>query len=222
MKYFEQDFLDFFTELTENNRKEWFDENRKRYEKIVKDPFKHFVGELISELSADDPTIRVEPRDCIFRINRDIRFAKDKTPYKTDVSAAIAPGGRKNMATPGVYVKLCPIDFRFYSGMFQLDKTQLHRVRSFISANMEEFKRLIEDKAFVSTFGEIHGEKNKVVPKEFKEEAQKEPILANKQFYFYAKHNSNLITSDKLMSQILENYKVAKPLIKFFREALEE
>ena len=81
--YFEEDFLDFFTELAFNNEKSWFDVNRKRYEKSVKDPFKAFVVDMIAGIAEFDPSITtdLQPKDVSFRINRDIRFSKDKTPY---------------------------------------------------------------------------------------------------------------------------------------------
>ena len=104
MKYFTQDYLDFFKELAANNHKEWFDENRKRYEKSVKDPFKKFVEALIAETHKFDPSVNIEAKDAIFRINRDIRFSKDKTPYKLDRSAIISSGGRKDHSIPGFYI----------------------------------------------------------------------------------------------------------------------
>ena len=93
---FEKDFIDFFKELAQNNNKEWFDSNRKRYESSIKKPFKEFISKLISEIQLHDSEVLIEPKDAIFRINRDIRFSKDKTPYKLQTSAIVSAGGRKN------------------------------------------------------------------------------------------------------------------------------
>ena len=106
--YFSKDFLDFFKELAANNNKDWFDANRKRYDKSVKEPFKAFVADLISESQKIDPSIDIEAKDAIFRINRDIRFSKDKTPYKLDRSAIISAAGRKDHSIPGFYIALGP------------------------------------------------------------------------------------------------------------------
>ena len=80
MTYFSTDYLEFFKELAANNNKEWFDRNRKRYESVVRDPFKTFIGQLISEIAKSDSAFDIESKDAIFRINSDIRFSKDKTP----------------------------------------------------------------------------------------------------------------------------------------------
>ncbi len=82
MIYFNQDYLDFFKELEQNNSKEWFDENRKRYEKSVKGPFKAFAKDLADEMQYLYPEVNLVENTSIIRINRDIRFSKDKTPYK--------------------------------------------------------------------------------------------------------------------------------------------
>src|SRR5690606_4197407 len=96
MAYFTSDFIEFFKELAANNNKEWFDENRERYQKNVKIPFEKFVAALMAELKKDDPELTGDPKKAIFRINRDIRFAKDKTPYKLNRSAAISKYGKKD------------------------------------------------------------------------------------------------------------------------------
>jgi uncharacterized protein (TIGR02453 family) len=87
--------LDFFKELAANNHKDWFDSNRKRYEESVKKPFSNFVSQFICELAAIDSEFNeLTASECVFRINRDIRFSKDKTPYKSTCSAVVAPGGK--------------------------------------------------------------------------------------------------------------------------------
>lgn len=222
MKYFEKGFLDFFAELEENNHKEWFDQNRKRYEGFVKEPFKRFVAEMIAQISALDPEVRAEPKDCIFRINRDIRFSKDKTPYKTNVSASIAPGGRKNMSTPGIYIELSARDIRIYSGVYMPDKDQLTKVRASIEYNLEGFQKVVNDKEFIKNFGGILGDKNKIVPKEFKEVLEKEPLIANKQFYFFKKYEPKQLLSETLVVDFMTDYQIAKPVMEFFKDALEE
>ena len=95
-QWFTQDFIDFFSELEKNNTKEWFDANRKRYEKSVKIPFSAFTQAFINEVAKDDPELQQEAKNCTFRINRDIRFSNDKTPYKSTSSAIITKGGKKN------------------------------------------------------------------------------------------------------------------------------
>jgi len=148
MSYFTQDFLDFFGELSKNNNREWFTENKKRYELSVKKPFEDFVQDMIYRIHEDDETLMVTPKESIFRIYRDIRFSKDKTPYKTHVSAVIGNGGRKNTTDPGVYLELSSNHLRFYSGIYQLSKDQLENTRTFLSSNLDDFNSLLKDKSF--------------------------------------------------------------------------
>lgn len=220
MQYFSKDFIAFFKELEKNNNKEWFDENRNRYKNTIKEPFKNFVADVIRFISSEDPEIRLEPKDCIFRINRDIRFSKDKTPYKTNVSCAITPGGKKDMVSAGIYLELSACSLKIYSGVYQPNKEELLRIRRHISDNLSDLKNLLNKQSFKNDFGELRGEKNKVIPKEFKELSLSEEIIKHKQFYFYRTHRHSLITSDTLMAQIMKDYHTISPLIQFFREAI--
>lgn len=216
MAYFSQEFIDFFIELAPNNHKDWFDQNRSRYENFVREPFKQFVQDLINDIAKKEPAFKdVEAKDCIFRINRDIRFSKDKTPYKLNVSAFISPEGRKNKAAKGVYFELTPEHVRVYGGVYEPDKETTYNVRESIAANPTAFKKTYSDKRFKSIFGEILGEKNKVIPKEFKEVGEKEPLIYNKHWYFYTQFEPELILKDDLKKKIIESYEAGKPVQEF-------
>ena len=204
MAYFTQDFLDFFKELAANNHKDWFHANKKRYEASVKDPFKLFVQDMIDRAAEVDDRFAGEAKNAIFRINRDVRFSKDKSPYKLQMGAVISPGGKKEgMGIPGMYLELSPEHFRFYSGLYMPQKDVLYQVREYIVKNPKELDKLVSDKEFVSKFGELRGEKNKVLPKEFKEAAEKQPFLFNKQFYFFASMPPETILRDDLADVIM-------------------
>ncbi len=221
MIYFEEDFLDFFKQLAANNNKDWFDENRKRYENIVREPFKIFVAEVISEINKDDETINIEAKDAIFRINRDIRFSKDKTPYKLHVGAVISQLGRKDKSIPGIYFELGPEYIGVFGGAWSPDKIQLEKIRKYIGANLDEFESLITSKTFLSHFPDgVKGDRNKRLTKEMLEIAQKQDLVFNKQFYYQAFINPNEIAKDKLLEIIMEHYFASKPLKNFLSRAL--
>ena len=220
MSYFTKDFLKFFQELSKNNQREWFHANKKSYETHVKNPFKSFVQIIIDKVQAIDPTVVIAPKDAIFRINRDIRFSKDKTPYKTNVSAAISAGGRKDHSRPGIYFEMGAENFGIYIGVYMPDKTQLQNIRESIVTNPKEFEKILKDKKFKKYWGEIHGEKNKRVPKEFKEDIITQPLIANKQFYVMTKFDADKILDPKLDKIIIDHYLAAKPMGDFFYEAI--
>lgn len=221
MAYFDPDFLEFFKELAPNNHKDWFDENRKRYHQVIKDPFYAFVDELIPEIAKiDKQDYDISAKDCVFRINRDIRFSKDKSPYKLKMSAVISPGGKKNKVYPGIYFEMGPEDFRIYGGVFGLDKDQLYDIRESISNNLSQFNKLISETKFKTEYGEILGEKNKIIPKEFKETGAKQDLIYNKVWYFYKKFDPEIILQDDFKQIILDHYKISKPVKDFFVKAL--
>lgn len=221
MAYFNQDFLDFFMELAPNNHKEWFDENRSRYHKSVKEPFDAFVKALIIEMRKTNPALNeLEAKNCVFRINRDIRFSKDKTPYKLNRSAAISPGGRKDHSEAGLYFEFTPEHVRVYSGVYQPSKEQLLAIREEIADNQTKFKKIITDKKFVETFGEIKGDKNARLPKELKEAGEKQPLIFNKQFYIYHTMSPELILADNLIEELLSIYDISKPFRDFMNKPL--
>jgi uncharacterized protein (TIGR02453 family) len=214
MAWFTNDFNAFFKDLAKNNNKDWFDANRKRYEASVKTPFEAFVAEAIKRIAkhdhrlvgADGKTIQLEAKEAIFRINRDIRFSKDKTPYKLETSAIISPAGRKEHNIPGIYFALGPENVKIYGGAYMPEKDQLERIRTAIMRDGKGFRKAIGAKAFVSLFGTVQGEANKVLPAEFKAHAAKEPLIANKQFYVVAELPAKLVTDPKLMDVLMDHY----------------
>ena len=222
MAWFTADFNQFFKDLAKNNNKEWFDANRKRYEASVKTPFNAFVAEAIKRIAKHDKTVRIEPKDAIFRINKDIRFSKDKTPYKLEASAIISPAGRKDHATPGIYFAFGPESLKFYGGAYQPEKDQLERIRTAIMRDGKGFRKVISGKAFVTMFKEVQGEANKVLPAEFKAAAAKEPLIANKQFYVGAEKPAKLVTDPKLMELMMDHYLAMCPFNEWLAAAMKK
>lgn len=220
MTYFSNDFLEFFKELAGNNNKEWFDSNRKRYEKEVKQPFQLFIQDVITAVGKYDKAVDLAPKDAIFRINRDIRFSKDKTPYKLQVSAIISPGGRKDMISPGMYLELTPEHMRIYGGVYMPDKDNLYSIRSHIANNLSAFEAVISEKDFIAKYGLIRGEKNKIVPAEFKESGEKQPLIYNKQFYYFAELPPETVLKEDLVKIVIQYYLAANSVKEFFTKAL--
>ena len=222
MKYFNQDFIDFFKELSNNNNRDWFNENKQRYIESVKDPFYFFIEELIHEIHDDDKSINITPKEAIFRIYKDVRFSKDKLPYKTTTSAIISPGGRKDFTTPGYYIEMDANGIRLYGGAHFLDKTQLQNLREHIASNLDEFKKLQNEKKFKKKFGTLLGEQNKRIPKEFKEAAEIEPLMANKQFYYRVDLSTKKVLSNTLIDSLMKLYAVGKPINQFLVNGIRD
>ena len=219
MSFFSADYIDFFTELAFNNEKSWFDANRKRYEQNVREPFKAFTEHMISELQKLDSSIGpLEPKDVMFRINRDLRFSKDKTPYNTWLSAAIVKGGKRSEeGMPAYYYRFAVDGVQIGGGMYGPSKDKLLEIRRKIMNDPKSIHKVADNPKFKELFGEINGEENKVIPKEFKEVAASEPLIKKKSFTFWREYPEQEVLRDDLDTWLLEHFKVGKKLNDFLR-----
>lgn len=222
MSYFTTAFIQFFKDLALNNNSEWFHQNKKTYEKEVKEPFARFVDEMISRIKKYEPDINIRPSDAIMRINNDIRFSKDKTPYKTHVAANISLYGKKDKGYPGFYLQLSHEGVIIYGGVYMVDNPTLHKIRLFIVNNHETLSLAINDQTFKTKYCALQGEKNKRLPAELQQFAGKEPLIANKQFYFGTVLPAELITKSDLADTLMEYYLAGKGVNSFFQEAYSE
>ncbi len=220
--FISEEFYSFFKKLADNNHKEWFDEHRSIYEKEVKIPFENLCELLLNKCAVNNKAYtELRPKDVIFRINKDIRFSKDKTPYKLNRSALISPNGRKEMGTTGFYFELGPGENAFYSGVYMPEKPALAKIRNAIANNISEFNSIIKAKQFVSTFGEIQGEKNKRIDAELRSAGEIQPLIYNTQFYVKHEIPKEICVSEKLPEYLLELESVAKKLNDFLASAME-
>ncbi len=221
MSYFNSDFNQFFIELAANNHKDWFDTNRSRYEKSVKKPFEQFVTALIAEMKNDEPKIEMEAKHAIFRINRDVRFSKDKSPYKLNRSAAVSKYGKKDGARPGLYFQLGPEHVVVAGGVYQPEPAQLKALREAIAENPKKFRSAIDEKDFKNYFGDLKGDRAKRLnDKSLMEQAASEPYILNKQLYYWAELPPEEVTSPKLLDTILKRHRAAAKYRAFLEDVL--
>src|SRR5689334_15297678 len=149
--------LKFLKGLTKNNNKPWFDAHRAQYEAGRID-FSNFIQLLIDALQKTDTTITgLTARDCMFRINRDIRFSKDKTPYKTNFGASIKRGGRESIYA-GYYFHCAPGASFAGGGLWMPEAADLKKLRQEIDYNWDEFQSIIKEKKFRKIFGDLFQE----------------------------------------------------------------
>jgi uncharacterized protein (TIGR02453 family) len=220
MKYFNPPFSKFFKDLAKNNNCEWFNENRKVYEKEVKIPFTRLVTDLADEIRKSEPGVPGKASEMMMRINRDIRFSKDKAPYNLHMSALISEGGKKDKTIPGIFIQLSPEGLTFYSGAYFLESAQLLKVRTKIASNLKGFKSAYSSKPFVEAFAEILGEKSSRIPSELKAAAEKEPLIYNKNFYFHTSRPESILTSDSLFKEIMHLHKAGFKVNEFLKQAI--
>jgi uncharacterized protein (TIGR02453 family) len=217
--WFNEAFIAFFKKLAANNHKEWFDENRDIYQREVKKKMEVFVADLIHTLHGKDNSFVTTPSECIFRINRDIRFSKDKSPYKLNTAAIVRPGGKKGESSKGIYIEMGPEKLGLAFGIYEPTKEKMEAVRLKIMENPQAFIRLAEDKKLTKKWGTMQGERAKLLKGEMKEIASVCPYILNKQFYYWVELNSSMILSPKLMSTVLEYFELSIPMAEYLDEA---
>lgn len=220
MAWFSPATIDFFAELTLHNDRDWFAANKKRYEKEVKAPFEAFASVMVGRMRELDSNITIEPKKAISRIHRDTRFSKDKSPYKTNMYLMISSGGKGDMATPGLYFNLGAQNLGIASGLYMLEPDQIAAVRRHLIANPKELAERLADKDFARLFGGIKGEANKILPPEFKEAAAKEPLIFNKQFFYWTEHSPEEAFRDDLDEFVMDHMRAAWPMNEFLFQAI--
>lgn len=221
MAYLSKAYTQFFKDLSKNNHRDWFQANKKTYDNEVKKPFEALVQDLIDTMSKYDKDVTITPKEALFRINKDVRFSKDKSPYKLHMGAIIGKDGRKGMDKPGLYFEIGATEIGIAGGMHMLDKDQLQSIRESIAKDPTAFEKLIKDKNFVKVCGELQGESNKIVPKEFKEVFAKHPVIARKQFYYFKKYDDEkLVSSDDLAAFIYSHFEAGIPLHEYLVKVL--
>lgn len=213
--------LQFLKNLKANNNKEWMDANKNEYQH-AKAEFEEFVTQLISSLGKmDDALANLQAKQCIFRLNRDIRFSNDKSPYKTNFGAAFSRGGKKFMGA-GYYFHLQPGNSFIGGGCWMPDAALLKNIRQEIDYNFQDFKKLITTKNFKATFGEINGDKLSRPPKGYDENNPAIEYIKFKSFTVSTPVSDKEILSADVIKKPMEVYKTMKPFIDFLNKACNE
>jgi uncharacterized protein (TIGR02453 family) len=217
-------FAEYLSDLNRNNTREWFQANRGRYERDVRGPFTELVEELIYRVRELDPEIAMEPRDAIFRIARDLRFSRDKSPYKPWMAAAIAPGGRKTSHAPGFYFAVRWDGVHVGGGMYEVDKNVVPRIRHAIAREGEALVRALQAKDYQELFGgDLLGERNKRLPPPLAAVVKQYPWVANRQFYYYAEYpERSAITRPDLADWLIEHFRAARGVHDFLKQAARQ
>jgi uncharacterized protein (TIGR02453 family) len=212
--------LDFLNKLAKNNNKDWFDKNRLLYEAAKKD-VAQFTNELIKEIALFDPTVAyLTAKDCTFRINRDVRFSKNKEPYKNNMGTYISAGGKKSMLA-GYYVHIQPNGASFVAGgMYMPDATLLNNIRQEIDYNTEEFKGIINNKSFKKTFGVLQGEKLKTAPKGYEKDHPEIELLKHKSYIVTKPFTDEELLNKNLVKNIATTFKELYPLNQFLNRVV--
>ena len=215
--------LDFLKNLKENNEKEWFDANRSAYDDARND-FLDLTQKLINGISEFDAQVadaHLDPKKCIMRLNRDIRFSKDKTPYKTNFFAFINSGGKKSNRA-GYYFQLMPGSSFAGGGVYRPATPDLKKFRQEIDHNFKEWKGIVEGESFKKAFSEGIETPETLVrtPRGFADDSPALEYLKMKGYYTKNDLSDAQMKSKDTVSGVLDTCRAVKPLVDFLNRAL--
>ncbi|WOK07985.1 DUF2461 domain-containing protein [Imperialibacter roseus] len=213
----------FLKELKDNNNREWFTENKKRYE-AAKAEFEVFIDALIAKIVEFDPTIgHHKAKDCVFRIYRDVRFSKDKSPYKTHFGAHVTAAAKRSEihTRAGYYIHLEPGGSMLAGGAYLPEKDWLKSIRQEIDYNGAELHKILDSKDFKSTFGQIEGESLKTTPKGYDADHPEIALLRQKSFLATHKPSDSQVVADGFLDHAAKVFKVLHPFDEFLNKSKE-
>ena len=211
--------LPFLYDLKENNNRDWFQANKPQFE-IAKKEVEDFVNYLIPQINSFDPAIGpLEAKKTMFRIYRDVRFSKDKTPYKTYFGSYIAPGGRKSIYA-GYYLHIEPDGCFLAGGSHCPQGEHLKKIRSEIYYNASELKSVIGSRDFKQYFKQIEGEKLKRPPLGFPKDFPDIELLKYKDFTLFHRFEDECLAAPDFDKVSLKVFQKMKPFNDFMNRAL--
>jgi uncharacterized protein (TIGR02453 family) len=211
--------LDFLNGLQKNNNKAWFESNRPAYES-ARQEFEIFIDQVIVRFGSVEDLGGITARDCVFRIYRDIRFSKDKSPYKRSMAASIGPGGKKSTRL-AYYLHLEPPNASVIAGgLYEPGPVQITKFREAIDRNTKLFKQVVNNKAFKQTFGAVEGEKLKTAPKGFERDHPEIEWLRMKEVVAVQHLADALVLSAKFSDHVIDAFSTMKPFLDYLNSVV--
>jgi len=215
--------LQFLDDLKKNNNRDWFQDNKKRYE-IFKKDYHQLVSDFLDVMKPLDPSLELlEVKNCTFRINRDIRFSKDKSPYKAHLGVWMSPGA-KGANRAGYYVHIEKGASFIAGGFYSPEAEDLKKVRKEIAFFHEDLEGILADKDFKKEFENLDINENnslKSMPRGYEKDHPAIEFLKLKSFTATQKYDFSEVTKKDFVSKMSQKLIALKPLIDFINRALE-
>ncbi|MGX7666480.1 DUF2461 domain-containing protein [Flavobacterium pedocola] len=205
--------LDFLIKLKNNNNREWFTDNKKEFQQLEKE-FKSFAQEVVTDLSKTDSIDKIQ----MFRIYRDVRFSKDKSPYKTNFGVAL--GRTKPLLRGGYYLHIEPGGCFIGGGFWEPNAEDLNRIRKEFEMDDTEIRKIVADKNFVKTFGSLQGDELKTAPKGFDKEHPANDLIRKKQYLVMRKFTDKEVLDKNFKAEVIATFLAMRPFFDYMSEVL--
>jgi uncharacterized protein (TIGR02453 family) len=220
---FPKEFFAFFRELKANNERPWFEANKSRFRETVQAPMSAFISAMATPLARISKQFLADPRPhggSMFRIHRDVRFSKDKRPYKEHGACQFRHRLGRDVHAPGFYVHLAPKEVFVGAGLWMPDADALLKIRTAIAEQPAAWKRIVTGKGFVNTFGAIEGEQLQRPPRGFD---PAHPFIADirrKSFVVGRDSSETAARSPQFLAETADCFAAAAPFMRFLCGAL--
>lgn len=213
----------YLEELSQNNNRLWFNDNKDRYVNDVRNRLSQFIVDMSPQLAKISSHIVADPRPMggsMFRIYRDTRFSKDKTPYKTHAAVHFRHVVKKDVHGPGLYFHIGPEGNSIGGGIWHPPTPVTRDIRLYIDDHQKQWRAITWDATFVELFGEVQGDRLKRVPREFDADHPLGDILRLKDFYAMKSISRKEVTSARLIEEVTATYEALSPLMAFLSKAV--
>lgn len=211
---FPKEAFEFLRSLERNNTRDWFQPRKEIYENSVRAPMSAFIEALNVELVQFAPRHIADPRKAIYRIYRDTRFSKDKTPYKTHIAASFNRAGLEKHVSAGFYFSVSPKEIEVAGGVYMPGPDQLRAIRRYLEAHHEEFRATVENRSVRKLLGELWGEPMARVPKGFSPDHPAADLIKRKNWVLYdTRLDPKLALTPKLLTEVVKRFKAMTPFI---------
>jgi uncharacterized protein (TIGR02453 family) len=212
--------LQFLKRLKANNNRDWFTENKATYEAFVKKPMLELIEILAVEFSKFAPEIQASSRTSMYRIYRDTRFSKDKSPFKTHVAGVFPPRGLGKHGGAGFYFHIAPAEVFIGGGLYMPLPEDLKAVREAVASDPRRFEKIVRQRAFLQMFTEVTGAQLTRVPRGFAPAHPAADYLRFKQYLAARTLPSEAATSPDFAATLVETFRILHPFIQFLNEPL--
>jgi uncharacterized protein (TIGR02453 family) len=212
---FSQEAIKFLRALKRNNRRDWFQPRKERYEALIKAPMLEFVACLNEEMARFAPNYVTPPEKAVYRIYRDTRFSPDKTPYKTHIAAIFPCISAVKREGAVFYLHFTEKELLAFAGVWGPDRDELLAYRTLLRDNHEEFNTILSNKALLKKVGELQGEQLSRMPKGFPVNHPAEALLRQKQWYLESTLDIALLTTPSLVPELAKRFALMAPMVEF-------
>ncbi len=215
---FSPEALTFLRNLQRNNRREWFQPRKERYEELIKAPMLELVGCLNDELARVAPNYVTPPQKAMYRIYRDTRFSKDKTPYKTHISGIFPRVTALKREGAVLYFHFTAKDLLVFAGVYSPERDELMAYRGLLQERYEELESILSHKTLRRTVGALQGEQLTRMPKGYSEDHPAESLLRRKQWYLEAILDVHVVTSPRILPELVRHFEIMAPFVEFMNQ----